>query len=179
LSFELDSEKLHLRPLQFQDCAALHTVFTHPEVRRFLWDDRIVEPDETAATIKASILSFEARLFGYWAAFQHGDPELAGFAGLRLFGEPEEVELLYGITPGLWGKGLATEAAGAVLRYGFETIGLPRIYGGADPPNTSSLKVLQRLGMSFEREQVEAGRSARYYMVTQEEWIRLRATGSG
>jgi RimJ/RimL family protein N-acetyltransferase len=168
-----------MRPLEPRDCAELHAIFTHPEVRRFLWDDRVVEPDETAAVIKASTLSFEVRRFGYWAAFKHREPELAGFAGLRPFGDPEEVELLYGITPGLWGQGLAPEMAGAVLRYGFDALHLPRIHAGADPPNTSSAKVLQKLGMSFEREQVEAGRAARYFVITLAEWLRKQAETGG
>src|SRR5215831_6355955 len=60
------------------------------------------------------------------------DPKLIGFGGLRQFtedgGVTSEVEILYGVAPERWGKGIATEAAGAVLRYGFEERELAHIY---------------------------------------------------
>jgi RimJ/RimL family protein N-acetyltransferase len=58
-----------------------------------------------------------------------------------------EPEIVYSLEPAYWGHGYATEASIAVLRYAFQTIGLPRVLGAADPPNTRSLKLLQRLHM--------------------------------
>jgi ribosomal-protein-alanine N-acetyltransferase len=58
---------------------------------------------------------------------------------------------MYGVTPAHWGQGLATEAAQAVLRYGIEELQLARIWGGADAPNVASIRVLQKLGMSYEK----------------------------
>ena len=56
-----------------------------------------------------------------------------------------------------WGKGYATEAAKAILDYGFNTLKLPVIYAIARSDNVRSLRVIQRLGM------IPIGRTNRYY----------------
>jgi RimJ/RimL family protein N-acetyltransferase len=129
--------------------------------------------------ITASARSFEERGFGHFAFWPSASPPepdgLVGFAGLRGFGEQGDVELLYAIRPAHGGRGLATEAAGAVVRFGFEKAGLPEILAGADPPNAASFRVMARLGMSFLREVTIAGRPGRYYRLARGE---LRDLGS-
>jgi RimJ/RimL family protein N-acetyltransferase len=72
---------------------------------------------------------------------------LLGFCALREIAGTTEVEIIYGLAPAAWGQGLATEAAQAVVKHGFETIGLARIWGRTDPPNSASLRVIERLQM--------------------------------
>src|SRR5690606_3130336 len=85
---------------------------------------------------------------GLWLIYPAGDlQKLAGFCALREIAGTREVEVLYGLTPEMWGQALATEAARAVLRYGFEVLGLPRIWARTDPPNVASRRVIERLGM--------------------------------
>lgn len=59
---------------------------------------------------------------------------------------------MYGFLPAYWRLGLATEAARAVLQYGFEHGLFTRVYGRTDVPNRASVLVLERLGMIFEKE---------------------------
>jgi RimJ/RimL family protein N-acetyltransferase len=56
----------------------------------------------------------------------------------------------YNVAPSHWGKGIATEAVDAALRYGFETLKLQRIFATADARNLASIRVLQKLGMRHE-----------------------------
>jgi RimJ/RimL family protein N-acetyltransferase len=148
----LATVRLRLRPVALDDLGALHDLWTDAEVRRYLWDDQVIPRERVAAEIDASIASFDAHRFGMWRLALPDSPRLVGFCGLRLFGEPEEVEVVYGLATALWGRGLATEAAREVLRYGFERLGLARIFGRTDPPNLPSRRVLERLGMTLVRE---------------------------
>jgi len=136
-------------------------------VRRYLWDDAPVTRATVREQIEASRRSFRERglgQFAFWPLASPAEPAaIAGFAGLRTFGANDDVELLYGLRPAFGRRGLATEAAGAVLRFGFEAAGLAEILAGADPPNAASFRVMERLGMSFLREQTIDGRPARYY----------------
>ncbi len=95
--------------------------------------------------------------------------QLIGFCGLRFIDETPEIEILYGLWPEFWRKGFATEAARAVLRYGFEVCGLDRIVAGADPPNSASLRVMERLGMKFDRQDRRNELEVIYYALTREE----------
>ncbi len=63
--------------------------------------------------------------------------------------KPEEdtVEVGYRLMKEHWGKGYATEVAAALLKYGFEELGLPRIIAVAQPANKASLRVMEKIGM--------------------------------
>ena len=76
-----------------------------------------------------------------------GDGELSGYCGLLRVEIAERVELPYALLPRWWGKGIATEAAKACLRFAFEEADLARVVAGADTPNTASLRVIEKLAM--------------------------------
>jgi RimJ/RimL family protein N-acetyltransferase len=76
-----------------------------------------------------------------------GDTTLVGFAALKEIPKTSEVELYYGLAPQFWGQGLATEATRAVLQYGFDVLGLARLWARTDSPNAPSMRVSERLGM--------------------------------
>ena len=159
---ELRTLRLRLTPCALDDVGFLHRLWTDAHVRRFLWDDRVIGRDEAAAVVEASMESFPRHGFGMWVV--HAEAPI-GFCGLRHFGEPpDDVEVLYGLLPAHWGRGLATEAARAVLLAGFDR-GLPRIFAGADPPNVASIQVMERLGMRFAETRVIDGRDATYYAI--------------
>lgn len=142
-------------PYQNDDLGALHRLWTDPEVRRYLLDGDIVTRDWAAAEIRRSTDSFAQRGFGQWAVRRRNGRRVIGFCGFRDFHDPPECQLLYGVVPDLWGKGYATEAVGAVIHHGFETIGFASIVASADAANTASLRVMEKAGMrlqhSFER----------------------------
>ncbi len=62
-----------------------------------------------------------------------------------------EVDLGYRFLPEYWGQGLATEASRAALQYGFEVIGLKRVIGLVMPENVASIRVLEKVGMQYEK----------------------------
>ena len=61
----------------------------------------------------------------------------------------EEPELWYELTQKVWGRGIATEAARACVRYALVEAGMERVIAGADVPNTASLRVIEKLGMKY------------------------------
>ena len=166
----LETARLLLRPCTADDLAALHQLWTDPEVRRYLFDDRIISREQADAMIQSSLASFPTHGFGLWIVHCTGEEAMVGFCGLFLIGDPPEVELLYGIAPPVWGQGLTTEATRAVLRYGFEELRLARIVAGADVPNVASLRVLEKLGMTFARRMRTAYGEVLYFALTREEF---------
>lgn len=75
---------------------------------------------------------------------------LAGAMGLELDSHNNRAELGYWVGAPYWGRGLATEAARALLRHGFEDLGLNRIYASHFAGNAASGKVLRKIGMHHE-----------------------------
>jgi ribosomal-protein-alanine N-acetyltransferase len=167
---EIKTARLVLRPAREEDVDDLHQLWTDPLVRKFLWDDEVIPLELTIELVRSSVESFAQHGFGQWCIFAKGSDDLAGFCGLRFFGERNEVEILYALRPDLWGNGLATEAAAAVLWCGFNECGLESIYAGADPPNVASFRVIERLGMKFAGRRVIDGLEAIYYSIRHDEF---------
>jgi RimJ/RimL family protein N-acetyltransferase len=76
--------------------------------------------------------------------------ELCGAVGLHIADSHKRAELGYWIGIPYWGRGFATEAAGAAVAFGFETLGLHRIYAHHFSENTASQRVLEKIGMRHE-----------------------------
>jgi len=90
-----------------------------------------------------------------WAITIRGSDALVGAVGLTPAADGTTAELGYWLAPALWGRGIATEAARAVIRYGFDALRLPYLTSGWFESNPASGRVLAKLGF------VETGRSMR------------------
>jgi ribosomal-protein-alanine N-acetyltransferase len=158
------TSRLLLRPCATGDLDSLHGLWTNPEVRRHLWDDVVITRERAAEVLAASTESFAKHNFGFWAVTRPDASQLIGFCGFRMAeGSPE---LLFGIAPEYWGRGLATEAALAVLRYGFDQLQFPHVIAGADEPNAASHRVLLKLGFKLERHVERDGRPELWYRLS-------------
>jgi RimJ/RimL family protein N-acetyltransferase len=126
----------------------VHRLWTEPSVRRFLFDDRTLGEDEVAGFLARSVESFRDRGYGLWLGYGEGEPSIAAFAALvppEASGAPPS--LIYGVRPAGTGRGLATEAARAVLAHAFGALALPHVHADVDAQNVASVRVLEKLGM--------------------------------
>ena len=147
MSHILTTRRLILRPVTAADHAGLLAHWTAPEVRRFLFDGAVLSPAEVTAVIEASELSFAGAGYGLWLISERDASDLAGTAGLRPL-EDLGLEVIYSIAPGSWGRGLATEAARAVVEHALGPLGLPEVLAEVDEGNEASVRVIERLGMT-------------------------------
>jgi len=143
----LSTERLALRPVTADDHPALLAHWTAPDVRRFLFDGAALSAAEVTETIEESIRDFAASGYGIWLIELGSRAGLVGTAGLRPL-EESSLEIFYSLAPGAWGHGYATEAARAVVEYGFGPLGLPEVLAEVDEGNAASVAVVRRLGMT-------------------------------
>ncbi len=171
--FTIETERLRLQLATFDDVDGLHALWVDPDVRRYLWDDEVIPRELAASVIDGSMATFAQRGFGQFVLRERGSPRdapILGFAGLRSFGAGDERELMYGLWPAHWGTGLATEAARAVLRHGFEATAESVLWAGADPQNIASFRVMERVGMTYAKRVVEHGQEAIYYSIRRDDF---------
>jgi ribosomal-protein-alanine N-acetyltransferase len=161
----LHTERLSLHPLTDDDAPGLHRIWTKEAVRRFLWDGAIVPPSRTLRIIAASRDMFAAKGYGLWGVRRLDEEELIGFGGFWLFRDPPELEILFGVTDPLWGRGYATELAGAVARYGIRTLGMEQIRASTDVGNSASIRVLEKLGFRHVKTAPVDGLDTAFYVL--------------
>lgn len=161
------------------DLALAHAMWTDPHVRRYLCDDKVISVDQAREWLGASERDFTTHRYGLWTLYESAAAAPAvGFAGARPWpdGGPE---LMYGLLPAWWGRGLATEAAGVVLDRLFETLGHPVVMAATDPPNVASVRVMERLGMTFDWRGEMHGLDTVVYRLSRERWRIHRASRVG
>jgi len=159
------------------DCAV--ELFGDTEVAAWIWpeeregvDSGPRSPDQVRQILDAQIEHWTRESFGWWWWRERESGRLVGEAGLQrttVDGSPA-VEVGWTILPEHWGKGLASEAAAAALRYGFVRAGLKEIVALTLPANERSLAVMRKLGMEPRGEVTHAGLPHVLFAQTREGW---------
>jgi len=112
---------------------------------------------------RATLRRYRLHGMGMWRVVRREGDRVVGQCGLQRLAGTLDVELGYLLAPDCRGRGYATEAARAVLVYGFETLELARIVALASPENAASIAVMERLGMTFDKRAVVKGREMVVY----------------
>jgi len=149
----LETRRLVLRPLGTSDEAVLHAINTDPDVRRFLFDNVVLPPAESAAMLAASTALFAGEGIGLFGITQRDDPALVGWAGYLRPRPESPLEIGYALVRPLWGRGLTVEACRAVMTWGADHAHLAKFHASTDVWNLASIRVLDKLAFS------ETGRS--------------------
>jgi [ribosomal protein S5]-alanine N-acetyltransferase len=134
-------------------------IFTDPRVDEDLWPADLRTSDKVAAILKGSIEHWDRWEFGPWTVLERSSDRIVGRVGLEYttkFGHPE-VEVEWFIDPDAWGRGYATEMAQEAVRAAFTTLGLDEVISYTTPDNTASRTVMEKLGMTYERDVENAG----------------------
>ena len=105
----------------------------------------------------------EQHRVGAWVIASKNDGRFMGHAILAHREAFDEPELGYALGKEFWGNGYATETAQAVVQYGFEQVGLPRMFGVVVPENEPSWRILKRLGFVYEKDVVHYNMPLAYY----------------
>ncbi|MFJ9615242.1 GNAT family N-acetyltransferase [Streptomyces noursei] len=146
---ELLTDRLTLRRWRAADLEPWAAMNADPEVREHLGD--VLTREQSDASVAQFQAEFDQRGYGWWAVEVRATGEFIGFAGLDQVddGLPfTGVEIGWRLARSAWGHGYATEAATAVLAYGFDTLGLPEILAVTTATNLRSQAVMRRIGMT-------------------------------
>lgn len=146
-----------LRPLEAADLDAMGQIFEDARVSRFIGDGRLWDHAAVALWLSRAQARLADRGFGSLAVVEAATGRTIGEAGLILLEGGPQVELTYTLAFDSWGNGYATEAARAVLAWGFERLGLGAIVAVVHPRNVASLRVVAKLSMRAQGAAVHYG----------------------
>jgi len=145
----IETSCLILRPFEKDDLAAFSNINADPDVMRFF-----PAPYDTGQTARMlDGFADKQQRFGYAfsAVERKSDGKLLGMAGLSRLEDGVPLapctEIGWRLTPAVWGKGYASEAATAWLNHGFTVLGIDEIFAYTPRLNLPSEKVMQRIGM--------------------------------
>lgn len=150
----LETDRLILRHLIPEDLDSLFALYSDPEVRRYFPEGTLTyeETKEELEWFQNGHPKYPQ--LGLWATIHKESNQFIGRCGLLpwIIDQRPEVEVAYMLAKAYWGQGLGTEAARAILHYGFEQLQYSRLICLIDRDNQASIKVARNIGMTFEKE---------------------------
>ncbi|MBX9603315.1 MAG: GNAT family N-acetyltransferase [Bryobacteraceae bacterium] len=158
------TERLWIRTWEAADRDEFCGIAGDPEVMRYIQDGRPWSVARVEKWILRQQRNFEELGYSLFKLVNRGDGSIAGMCGIQPYGE-QETEIGWWLRPDAWGRGLATEAAREVLRFGLYERGLAEIVAIADPRNLASIQVMKKLGMTGGGIAVEDGRELVKYRI--------------
>ena len=146
--FFMTTERLGFSVWTAEDEPLAFRLWGDPQVTRYICASGIFTPEEIRGRLQTEIRNRELCGVQYWPIFDRQSGELAGCCGLRPHGE-HSFELGFHLRPEYWGRGLAAEAAEAVIRMAFADLDAAELFAGHNPKNVNSAKVLKKLGFVY------------------------------
>lgn len=144
------------------------------EVTRFLSVNGIFTEDDIRRRLEREIALMRDYSVQYWPIFLLETGDHVGCGGLQPYQVEEETyELGFHLRRAYWGRGIAEEAARAVIRFAFESLGLKTLFAGHHPENGASRRVLEKLGFRFVGERIypPTGEMEPAYLLSKESFV--------
>lgn len=158
MASQLETSRLSLRAYTPLDIDRLAALYADPDVTAFTKLGRLTRA-QAEATLAGYLADWRDRPFGMCAAVH------------KASGEPA---LRYAFHKRFWGRGLAGEAASAVIDHAFRRLGLERLVSYVEAPNEASHRVMGKLGLEAERIAQTPKGALHVYVVTAERWLDRR-----
>lgn len=159
LAVNLNTERLFLRPLQADDVDLIWPYISDPEISRFMAWEAHFEKSQTIDFLNAEVARREAGRGVTWGIFM--DENFCGIASLIALMWSyrsliyNKAELAYWLGRQYWGQGIMTEAIDQIMHFGFQELKLHKICVSHFSPNSSSEKLIKRLGFRYVGEQLD------------------------
>ena len=148
----IETERLILRQFTTDDAEFIFGLLNDPSWIQNIGDRHIRTIDDACSYIvNGPVKSYEKNGFGLWAVVLKETNETIGMCGLIKREGLEDVEIGYALLPKFWSKGFAVEAARATKAYAKDVIGLKRLVAIVDPANEGSIRVLEKIGLRYEK----------------------------
>ena len=150
--FNLTTDRLILRELTIEDAPFILRLLNEPSFIHFIGDKGVHDIEGARQYIlNGPVASYRKHGFGLYLVNRKTDGLSLGMCGLLKRDSLSHVDIGFAFLPEFWNKGYAFESASAVMNYGKDVLKLTRIVAITNKDNDSSAKLLEKLGLRFDR----------------------------
>lgn len=160
----LETSRLILRELDSKDAKNFYDLNSNPNVIKYTGNSAFKNIEEAKEFLE-NYTDYKFNGYGRWAVILKTTDKFIGWCGLKFDELENETDIGFRFFEEEWNKGYTTESAIACIHYGFEKLKLKRIIGRAMKENVGSIKVLEKIGLEYEKNAVFAGKDAVIYKI--------------
>ncbi len=160
----LRTKRLDLIPFQKTDETEFLKLNIDPFVRKYLWDDEIIDIDLVRELLKTNDDLFKNCSYGLWKAVLK-EGQTVGYSGLWHFFEEKQPQLIYILKKNFTGFGYAREFSQAIIDYALSDLGFNFLAAATDEENIDSQRLAERLGMKLHEKRIEDEKETLFYRI--------------
>lgn len=154
MNFPIETGRLLIRPIALTDEAGMFQMDADAMVHKYLGNNPVTTIEQIRENIKMIQKQYDDFGIGRWAVIEKETNTFVGWTGFKYIketvnGHVHYYDFGYRYAQNYWGKGYATEAGAAALKYGLAFLKLSPVYAMTDINNTGSRKVLEKLGFTY------------------------------
>jgi ribosomal-protein-alanine N-acetyltransferase len=147
----LETDRLLLREFDINYAESFYELNLNPNVIKYTGNSAFKDIDEARVFLE-NYSDYRRNGFGRWAVINKVNQEFLGWCGLKYDEKLDETDIGFRFFEHFWNKGFATESAKACINYGLKKLNLKTIVGRAMKENTASIKVLEKIGLQYDRD---------------------------
>lgn len=149
--YEIETERLRLKNISFEDREFILNEFSNDSINRFLFDAEPLNNLEEADEIISFYLQPEPRMQHRWILTLKNNNEKIGTCGFHCLDEISRcVDIGYDLQEEYWGQGLMSEAIGAILDFAKNEMKIQQIYAHIYVDNVKSIRLVEKFGFTFD-----------------------------
>jgi ribosomal-protein-alanine N-acetyltransferase len=146
------TERLCLRKMKIEDNQPMFAYASHPEVSRFTTWETHQSIEDTNQFICLLLRQYEAGEPSNWGVTLRENEQLIGTCGFMYWDQVQRLaEIGYALAKDFWGRGLMVEAVRKIIEFAFERMAVERVIARCHIDNVASERVMQKVGMTFEK----------------------------
>lgn len=167
----IETDRLLLRLFEAADLETAYKLFNDAEVQKYLSEKNRRTREGLKVLLNNSVKYWKTRGYAMLCVADKTTDEMIGYCGFQCFDGTSDIEIVFGYRKEFWGQGIATEAARACLRFGYENLPFDKIYAATVPENTASQKVLKKIRMKYDEKTVHYEMNLLLFSVTRNEFL--------
>lgn len=156
----LETKRCSIKPFQESDAVDVQQLYTNQEVRKYLGG---IRQEDSINEVLNEMLHPSKDSF-YWTVREKMAGEFIGLVSLDPHHE-DDIEISYQFLPDWWGKGYAAEVVQKIIHYALNELKLERLVAETQTANTASCRLLERVGMKFEKTVIRFGEEQSIYSI--------------
>jgi len=146
----LETNRVLLRKFDISDAENFYELNSNPNVIRYTGNSAFKDVNEAREFLE-NYSDYQRNGYGRWAVINKSTNQFLGWCGLKYDEDLDETDIGFRFFEHFWNQGFATESAKACIDYGFNELHLKTIVGRAMKENMASIKVLEKIGLKFEK----------------------------
>ena len=172
----LETKRIYLRDLEEKDTDMLYELHNNQKTMRYMHYNTISYEKAKHDIKDYSSVSELQPGYGIWATVLKDSDEVIGWTCLKKLPNSNDVEIGYRYFPKYWNKGYCTEICNELIRYGFEERNLIEIIALIRPDNLASIRVVEKLKMSYVKMVTHFGMNLKQFSLTKDKYFSNKST---